>query len=746
MLARRRDLYYTGFKTYSQEHVLREETNLLKDVQQYFPIDAFRPGQEQILEAILSGRDVMAVMPTGGGKSLCYQYPAVKFPGLTLVISPLVSLMRDQVENLERRRISAAYINSSVRKKERHKILQNADAGEYRLLYISPERLVSPAFIRFARRVKISMLVVDEAHCISLWGYDFRPDYMKIPQFLELTGKRPVIAAFTATASRHVKEDIWDILGLETPFDIDLGCRRPNLSLSVKHCGTSRKKYRELYKDISRHDGESGIIYCATVENVDSVCLKLLRRGCQAVRYYADLEAEEKKENFRSFLSGKSTIMVATNAFGMGIDKKDIRYVIHFNISKDLESYFQEIGRAGRDNGPAECILYYTPEDAGIFYGFLEDQKNAQGSAPGVTAFLYRLGVKRLRAMLDYAKNEQNLSGEELQDKILAYFSHTQYDADTEAEGARVRHAVLEQQKRIAELYTNETKAAQIIRKGCYAAGEKQRIKIGENRNGPLYVTFCLSGKLSYFDLMVADAVYTLYFYRREKIFVQNILELLSGDPAATMKPEKAAKKKPDKRSAIFESLERLADTTIRIDRSHGMIGFAFPDEKNEAILEGPFLPIIKEGKNGFRVMRTPPLYRYAELTNGQFFRIPTQYLLAADRTGRKLPHSIENMKLCHFLARRIRLMQASRNRGKPVTRRIRLMGGDGKSPSMLDILDLDMPDNPYERKRKEQAILRKTQVILEDFCKKHVWDLQSFEFLQEEDSDSVELHFLTIL
>ena len=306
----------------------------------YYGYDAFRPGQEAMIDALLSGRDALAIMPTGAGKSVCYQVPALLLPGITLVVSPLVSLMRDQVTALVQMGVPAAFLNSTLTYRQYLLALDRARDGWYKIIYVAPERLETDGFRAFAQAAQISLVAVDEAHCISQWGQDFRPSYLNIPDFVASLPQRPPIGAFTATATPEVD--------------------RENLYFEVQE---PRSKQTALLELVRSRPGKCGIVYCSTRRAVEDVCAFLQGEGMSATRYHAGLDAEERRKNQEDFLFDRVQVMVATNAFGMGIDKSDVRYVIHYNMPKDLESYYQEAGRAGRDGAPSSCILLYSGQD-----------------------------------------------------------------------------------------------------------------------------------------------------------------------------------------------------------------------------------------------------------------------------------------------------------------------------------------------------------------------------------------------
>ena len=382
----------------------------------YFGYDTFRDGQDVLIQSILEGRDVLGVMPTGAGKSLCYQIPALMMDGITLVISPLISLMKDQVSNLNQVGILAAYINSSLTAAQYYKVLDLARAGRYPIIYVAPERLMSEDFLRFAlsSQVKISMVAVDEAHCVSQWGQDFRPSYLKIVDFINQLPERPVVSAFTATATAEVRDDIIDILMLRNPQVMTTGFNRPNLYFGVQ---SPKDKYATMVNYLERHKGESGIIYCLTRKVVEEVCGQLIREGFSVTRYHAGLSDSERRHNQEDFIYDRAQIMVATNAFGMGIDKSNVRFVVHYNMPKNMESYYQEAGRAGRDGEPSECILLYGGQDVVTNQFFIDHNQDNEALDPITREIVMERDRERLRKMTFYC-----FTSECLRQYILNYF------------------------------------------------------------------------------------------------------------------------------------------------------------------------------------------------------------------------------------------------------------------------------------------------------------------------------------
>lgn len=387
--------------------------NALETLKTYFGYDTFREGQEKIVEAILANRDVLAIMPTGAGKSICYQIPALILPGITLVISPLISLMQDQVKALNDAGIHAAFINSSLTENQISKALYLAASGRYKIIYVAPERLENYEFLEFARNVEISMVTVDEAHCISQWGQDFRPSYLKIVKFIKNLPKRPIVSAFTATATEEVKNDILCTLSLADPEVVITGFDRKNLYYSVENI---RRKDEFIMEYIEKHPTESGIIYCATRKNVDNLFELLFKRGVPVTRYHAGLTNETRKKNQDDFIYDRTPVIIATNAFGMGIDKSNVRYVIHYNMPQSMENYYQEAGRAGRDGENSQCILLFSLQDV-MIDRMLLDNKDFSDVDEEDEYLIRQRDIRRLQTMEGYCKTTGCL-----RNYILEYF------------------------------------------------------------------------------------------------------------------------------------------------------------------------------------------------------------------------------------------------------------------------------------------------------------------------------------
>lgn len=392
--------------------------NINQTLKQYFGYDSLRTGQEELINGILAGHDVLGIMPTGAGKSLCYQLPALMLKGITLVISPLISLMSDQVKALNQAGVHAAYINSSLTENQIRMALSYASQGRYKIIYVAPERLNTPRFLDFACNADISMLTVDEAHCISQWGQDFRPSYLEIAGFLTRLPRRPIVSAFTATATERVKNDIVASLGLNNPVTMVTGFDRPNLFFRVVTRRGGSQKDNSIINYVKKYEDESGIIYCATKKNVDKLYTLLNEQGISAGRYHAGLSNDERKQNQEDFTYDRIRVMVATNAFGMGIDKSNVRYVLHYNMPQSLEYYYQEAGRAGRDGEEAECVLFFSKQDIMINKFLLQNK----ASAGDVASDMQKTAndQRKLQQMINYCETDKCL-----REFILSYFGDT---------------------------------------------------------------------------------------------------------------------------------------------------------------------------------------------------------------------------------------------------------------------------------------------------------------------------------
>ena len=459
-------------------HNLHTTPQAIDILKQYFGYDQFRLGQEEIINAILDDRDALAIMPTGAGKSLCFQVPALLMDGITLVISPLISLMRDQVDALTQTGISAAYINSSLSVSQTYKALSNAQNGAYKIIYVAPERLEAPSFLEFAQNTNISMIAVDEAHCVSHWGQDFRPSYLHISSFVDNLPKRPIVTAFTATATDLVKEDITRLLGLDRPFIRSTGFNRENLYFEVRH---PSDKFAELAEYLRNRGGKSGIIYCATRKAVDEIASKLKNIGIKAARYHAGMGQEERTAAQHDFIYDYAPVIVATNAFGMGIDKSNVSFVVHYNMPKNMESYYQEAGRAGRDGSPAECLLLFSRQDI-IINQFLiekseqnEDYENGTLDTANFEAAKAR-DYRRLREMEAYCNTTDCL-----RQYILDYFQDDgNYTCDYCSNCGTEREMIdvtIEAQKILSCVYRMKGRFGLVMVIGVLRGEQNQKIK-----------------------------------------------------------------------------------------------------------------------------------------------------------------------------------------------------------------------------------------------------------------------------
>lgn len=382
----------------------------LKVLADTFGFSAFRPGQRELVNALMGGHDILGVMPTGAGKSLVYQVPALALPGIALVVSPLVSLMGDQVQALGEVGVRAAYLNSSLSVSQQGAVLQEAAAGAYDLLYVAPERLGDPRFLEFVRTAALCLIAVDEAHCVSQWGQDFRPSYLSIGAFIDGLPNRPPAAALTATATPAVRRDIVRLLGLRDPLHVVTGFDRPNLAFAVQRAD-AKAKLRRIVAYLRDHPGDSGIVYCSTRKDVETVCAELQDAGIAATRYHAGLPTGERTANQRAFIADDAPVMVAANAFGMGIDKSNVRFVIHYNMPASIEAYYQEAGRAGRDGEPAECLLLWADGDISTSRFFIEQEIQNQKMTPEEIEVVRSTRRRMLETMVGYCYTTECLPG-----------------------------------------------------------------------------------------------------------------------------------------------------------------------------------------------------------------------------------------------------------------------------------------------------------------------------------------------
>ncbi|MBQ1445769.1 MAG: ATP-dependent DNA helicase RecQ [Solobacterium sp.] len=683
--------------------------------------DDLRQEQLQIIHSLLSGRDTISILPTGGGKSACFQIAGLLMPGITLVISPLAALIRDQAETLYRNGIPAACLcrsllvdrdglheGSEVTARRRdslfREIIQRQNTPEeYKLLYITPERLCTPAFLRFAERADISLIAVDEAHCISLWGYEFRRKYLEIPRFLKLTGKRPVIAAFTATATREVCEDIAFFLDLKRSAYCPSGHgtlqNREELRFRVIRVKNNAARSAEILRYVREHKEERGIIYCSKVRQVNYIW-KVLKQDpdLRPARYYAGLDTDPGREQEESrsaawedFISGRKNIIVATNALGMGVDIPDVRYVLHAEMPLNPEHYYQEAGRAGRKSTlPAECILYWVPEDRETCEELIEQSLRSSGLEGMMYSLRRQTLEERLNVMEEYCRTFADRSAAD-QSWLTGYFNHWHPDTDNSQE---VKQTFRRELSEIRALYLINCLPANELRKG-HTEG---RLRVSSRKQAfARTVLYRCSTALSYFDMMVFDAVCTLIAHRVKRIHARSIAALLSGTPSITLRPERT--------ETINASLRRMMNTRFFLDfRSAAGMYFRYSDE-SDGLLEGSFLPLQETG-NGFTydIHHLPPLWEYALIT-GQILTVPLRILhyVPTDHPPMYTDHSALGAKLRKGLIKGDNLTVNKRKPGMTVSYSI---------SQSLDDNDLLYADAVYTLIRNGQRTFSSGQIL----------------------------------
>lgn len=541
-------------------------TEILKN---YFGYDSFRKGQEEIIDEILKGRDALGIMPTGAGKSLCFQVPAMAMEGITLVVSPLISLMQDQVKALMQSGIRAAYINSALTAKQIDMALYNAKQGMYKIIYVAPERLLTENFLDFALHTKIAMLTVDEAHCISQWGQDFRPSYGQIPAFIEKLPQRPVVSAFTATATEQVKLDIVRLLQLYYPLVLVSGFDRENLYFEVKE---SRDKIGDLLHFLEDKKDKSGIVYCATRKAVEGVSEKLMEEGFSARKYHGGMGQEERKENQEAFIFDTVKIMVATNAFGMGIDKSNVNFVVHYNMPKDMESYYQEAGRGGRDGSPAHCLMLYSGQDVVTNQFLIESSRDMRYENQEMEKKLKNLAYKRLKEIDFYAKTNTCLRS-----YILQYFgdesaefcgncsncnaSFTQIDATEEAR--KIIDCVIQSRERFGKVMIIDilkgSKNKKLLDFGfqklsCYGSSKESSTRLRSILDALIYEGYLVQLNSQYATIQTGEKARDL-LENRVKFEMKVALEREKKEERARISKDRGI---PEGRETLFDDLRLL--------------------------------------------------------------------------------------------------------------------------------------------------------------------------------------------
>lgn len=702
-------------------------------IKKHFPniggYDNLLPKQKDFIDRIIRGRDVMGLMPTGGGKSVCYQLPALFFEdSITIVISPLVALVKDQVDAINRTEEVAVAFHTIFDKSKYDDNCLVADdivSGKYRMIYMMPESLQTISFLRLARRIKdkIRFVAIDEAHCISTWGYSFRPAYRNILAFVNALPKRPVVAAFTATATKFIVSDIVATLKLKVPeIDERMEFARDDLHLRFIKCNVNKReninspkndRERKICDEVKAHiaRGEKGIIYCASKEKIDDIkgylTLKEKKVNTVITTYHGKMPQNEKDKNYKMFREGKSLLMIATNAFGMGININDIVYVIHFNMPLSIENYYQEVGRAARDkNLEGYGSLYYIASDYDLNLnliskserGIMNDkfrQAIAKGRLDDMSSFVRRNFCKVQTKNNAESTELYNADIEKRMNKeITDYFNDDKFRV-TQAYMDDVVDCLVDDNP---PLFINCTLVANEIRKGKVLVGESNiRSFRGTKRyehDTERCIKFAIDKKLSYFDMMIADAMYSLWI-QGEPIYVKTIWGILCGKKEVSVKNGKGEKEGEGKRKLIEDSIEKLTNTQIRIEyEEEDNYGIRFADERSIRVIEGCFMPVTRTAD--FRYVMNenviPPLYHYAEIQN-QFRCISSKWL-----DLKTIPSSIENVLLVYYFVQRLDLMP------KP-----------GIENKLTALTSREKRSNRTMPKRRKNVLSNKISFVMED-------------------------------
>lgn len=591
-------LVYNLYRLYWSVKILQKTKELLK---KYFGYSDFKRGQEDVINSIISGHDTFAIMPTGGGKSLCYELPALIMDGITLVISPLISLMKDQVDDLNSMGIKASYINSTLSPKETEDILRNAENNQYKLLYVAPERLDSDYFSARINNINVSMVAVDEAHCASQWGHDFRQSYQIIPRFIKMLKQRPIVSAFTATATEEVKNDVINILNLQLPNTYVTGFNRENLYLSVLR-GINKKEYILNY--VNNNKEVSGIIYTATRKEADTIHKMLLDRGYNALKYHAGMTDSAREESQDNFIYSECSIMVATNAFGMGIDKSNVRYVIHYNMPKNIEAYYQEAGRAGRDGSKSECILLFSQQDV-LLQKYLMELND-------ISIERKQMEYQKLQSIVDYCH-----TGKCLRNYILEYFGEMpQQDSCSNCSNCnsdiKLQDITVEAQKIFSCIYRmNQRFGTGLVAEVLRGSKNKKitELKFNELSTHGIMKQYSLKQIKDIINVLIAEDYLSLYGNEFPVVKLkEKAVQVLKGNEKVYQRIENKVETKQSD-NTLFQSLRNLR---LELSKKEGIPPYIiFPDITLKEMSE--YLPVTKEALLNIKGVGERKLDKYGD-------------------------------------------------------------------------------------------------------------------------------------